>query len=606
MSQFVPLHIHTAYEVGQSLAVLEDLVGQAKQSGFPALAITGHNCLFGVPEFESQCKSRGIQPIIGCEVDVAWEEAARPGRLILLAETQEGYANLVTLSSMLHAAGHESGLTLAQLQEHKTGLIAVSPLAMRRYGPQWADRIEPVFDSDSLYYEIPLADSESELSDSLRQRAVPGHAVRYLKPADEFLFRRFCTDFHEEEISGAHLPNSEEVDAWQERFPEAVANSLRISGRCQATSLLNFREADWPEFGDIEEKIAELRENCRQRIRMLYPDNQAAALERLNTELQMARQGGRLIHLAVMADLSEFVRCEGVFLSPVWAEETSSILFYLLGLSPVDPLKFALPPPEHLADASRGHFGIILRTGFEGRMRLIEYLQQKYAGRVAWTQYNQESSARAALRKAAGICGVGAELPLRIDKMSGDYIDRKSRLPETTRELMPGPECLIKDLPTRRLVNVAAQIHRLPGRRLLYDNVLLISPQRLEGLVPLDQPNHREQTTTQYTAETLQHQGLISVHLWPNKAARIMEETLLLIRSNGKPMPDLGSIPLDAQSILAEAEEQKEAACGWREFCVKEIVEARWLEWFKAEYPVEFAGAAQRVEEMDRRCGDGR
>ena len=606
MSQFVPLHIHTAYEVGQSLAVVEDLIGQAKQSGFPALAITGHNGLFGVPEFELQCKSSGIQPIIGCEVDVAWEGAARPGRLILLSETQEGYANLVTLSSMLHAAGNESGLTLAQLQEHKTGLIAVSPLAMRRYGPQWADRIEPVFDSAALYYEIPFDNSESELPDSLRQRAVPGHAVRYLNPADESLFRRFCTNFQEEEISGAHLPTPEEASAWQERFPEAVANSLRIAGRCQATSLLNFGEADWPEFGDIEEKIAELRETCRQRIRILYPDNPSAALERMNQELQMARQGGRLIHLAVMADLSEFVRREGLFLSPVWAEENSSILFYLLGLSPVDPLKFALPPPDNLADASRGHFSIILRTGFEGRMRMIEYLPQKYAGRVAWTQYNQESSARASLRKAAAICGVGAEVPLRINTMTGAYIDRKLQLPDTTRESMPDPEWLLNDPPMRRLMNVAAQFHRLPGRWRLYDNVLLISPQRLEGLVPLDQPNHRQQLTTQYTAETLQQQGFISVHLWPNKAARIMEETLLLIRSNGKVLPDLGSIPLDAQSILAEAEEQKEAVCGWREFCVKEIIEARWLEWFRTEYPTEFARAEKRTEEMDLRCRDGR
>ena len=103
MNSFVPLHIHTAFEIGQSLVPVEELIEQARRTGFPALAITGRHCMFGVPLFEKLCRKQGIQPVLGCEIDIAREESAAPGRLLLLAETQQGYFNLVALSSQQHA-----------------------------------------------------------------------------------------------------------------------------------------------------------------------------------------------------------------------------------------------------------------------------------------------------------------------------------------------------------------------------------------------------------------------------------------------------------------------------------------------------------------------
>ena len=581
MNTFVPLHIHTAFEIGQSLVPVEELIEQARRTGFRALAITGRHCMLGVPLFERLCRKQGIQLILGCEIDIAREENDAPARLILLAETQQGYFNLVALSSQLHAESEECGITSAQLAAHKSGLIAISPLVMQQRGGNWRDELEQVFSPEALYYEVAFGSSEQDLPDDLRKRSVPGHAVRYLLPTEEPLFRRLGANFYDEEIAGAYLPTPQEVSAWQERFPEAVANSLRIAQRCQATSLLDFGEADWPEFAGIEGKIAELRKTCRQKIHRLYPDQRAAAEERLELELQMARQGGHLIQLAIMAELSEFVRAEGIFLAPVRAEETSGILFYLLGLSPVDPLKFALSPPECLADSTSAAFNIILRLGFAGRMRLIQHLHQNYAGRVAWTKFSTTSTPEEAMRKAAMICGMEAE-PASAAKR------------------------LAKDSCTRRLLELAAQIHRLPARRFLYNNVLILSPRPLEGLIPLDERNRRGQLTLQYSNQALQKQGFLSIHLWENQATSTLEECLLLIRAHGKPLPDLGAIPLDAAAILAEADREAADGGSWREPCIKEIIAKRWQEWFQAEYPDEYDLAGQRIEEMGLRCHDGR
>lgn len=185
------------------------------------------------------------------------------------------------------------------------------------------------------------------------------------------------------------------------------------------------------------------------------------------------------------------------------------------------------------------------------------------------------------MRKAAMICGMEAE-PTNAAKR------------------------LAKDSRTRRLLELAAQIHRLPVRRFPYNNVLILSPRPLAGLIPLDERNRRGQLTLQYSNQALQKQGFLSIHLWENQATSTLEECLLLIQAHGKTLPDLGGIPLDEAEILAEADQEASNDGFWRESCIKEIIAKRWQEWFQAEYPDEYALAGQRIEEMGLRCHDGR
>ena len=162
MNSFVPLHIHTAFEIGQSLVPVEELIEQARRTGFPALAITGRHCMFGVPLFEKLCRKQGIQPVLGSEIDIDREESAAPGRLLLLAETQQGYFNLVALSSQLHAESKECGITWEQLSAQKSGLIAISPLVMQRCGEKWRDELEQVFGPEALFYEVAFGNNEQD------------------------------------------------------------------------------------------------------------------------------------------------------------------------------------------------------------------------------------------------------------------------------------------------------------------------------------------------------------------------------------------------------------------------------------------------------------
>ena len=185
------------------------------------------------------------------------------------------------------------------------------------------------------------------------------------------------------------------------------------------------------------------------------------------------------------------------------------------------------------------------------------------------------------MRKAAMICGMEAE-PASAAKR------------------------LAQDSRTRRLLELAAQIHRLPARRFPYNNVLMLSPRPLAGLIPLDERNRRGQLTLQYSNQALQKQGFLSIHLWENQATSTLEECLLLIRAHGKPLPDLGAIPLDAAEILLEADREAADGGSWRESCIKEIIAKRWQEWIQAEYPDEYAFAGQPIEEMKLRCHDGR
>ena len=136
MSQFVHLHNHTCYSLLDGACKIPEMVAQAKALGMEALAITDHGVMYGVIEFYQACRSAGIHPIIGCEVYVAprsrWDKMPEldesPHHLVLLAETQEGYQNLIKLVSRAWLEGfyYKPRVDKALLKQHSKGLIALS------------------------------------------------------------------------------------------------------------------------------------------------------------------------------------------------------------------------------------------------------------------------------------------------------------------------------------------------------------------------------------------------------------------------------------------------------------------------------------------------
>ena len=610
MHEYVPLHIHTDYETGESLAPVVELVKKAKDLGYQALAITGRNVMTGALLFETRCREQGIKPILGCEVAIAWKNDLDHFRLILLAETQEGYANLIRLSSCLHQPEFAQGLPLPKLEEHKAGLIAIIPLAVAKRGGRFPAKLAEIFAADNLFYETSPMKKPGQRQDCAYGQPVCSHAVRYLNRQDEAVFRKISTGYFDDEIKRAHLPTINEIETWQKLCPEAVANSWRIAERCNATATLRFTEADWPEFRDSEDAVAEVRAVCLQEIPRLYPNQQHIAIARLDEELQMVRETGLLYYLLILADVGAFVRQQGILAYPNWVTETGSIFYYLLGLSPVDPIRFNLPPPDSFVSSPQNRTpGITIKTGFAGRMKLNDYLQQKYAGRLAVTTLTMRRVVRNALLKAAEAT--------KFDLQQAEKIIRKIYLfPQGAEDLPPLQEVWNESHPMhgfvnsnrriRKLFTVAASLCMTAFSWKYLRNCLVLGPQNLSELVPLGRADHRKQLTVQYRSHRLQQQGLLLIGLWEGEAPTTIEETLLLIRANGKPVPNVRDIPLDEPSIIAEAEEyvEMQGPC-MKTMVVGEAVEKIWLSWFAHHYPDEYELARQRTREIKFRSQDG-
>ncbi|MHC1759306.1 MAG: PHP domain-containing protein [Negativicutes bacterium] len=609
MHDYVPLHVHSQYEIGQSTISVPELVSQAKEKGFKALALTGHNVMFGIPQFEECCRKHRIHPLIGCEVDVAWGGPFESCRLILLAETQEGYSNLIQLSTDLHW-GFDAGLTLEFLECYKAGLIAIIPLAMMRLGEECVAKIAEIYGRGKFFCEIPMQSDEPLQIGCSAYPSVPGHAVRYLNPDDEAVFRGTSQSFFDEESQGAHLPTADEIEYWQKRWPEAVANSSKIAELCNATSFLRFTEEDWPEFEDAKSATAKIKALCRQHIARLYPTQQDKAEQRLDAELEMASQNGLLLYLLILLDISEYIRSEGIQTFPNWVSQTGSIFYFLLGISPVDPLRFKLLPPESFSKSLwEEPLSIVINVGTEGRMKLIGYLNQKYRGRLTWTKITRSFGIEQALEKAAEICEVEMQAAVKIGKelmrLQLEMLDRDPLL-EITNESHPLHHYVASNPRISQLFQVAIELCGKASSRVLYRNVLILAPKKLRELIPLDCFNHRHQMTSQYSAGSLEKQGFLKIELWNSEFACMVEEMLLRIRANGKIVPVIAEIPLDEQTFFAEvALQQEQSSCVSQCWTVNLAIEKSWNNWFEAEHPDEYAIAGQKVREEYLRCYDG-
>lgn len=607
MHEYVPLHIHTDYDFGESLVPIVELVKKAKDMGYQALAITGRNVMHGALLFETRCREQGIKPIIGCEVALTWKNDLDHFRLILLAETQEGYQNLIQLSSYLHQPEFVQGLTLAKLEEHKAGLIAIIPAAIIKRDGRFHAKLAELFAADNLFHEYLPRENGASRQDFHYGQPVCNRAVRYLNQQSEAVFRKICTGFLDDEISKVYLPTRDEIETWQQLCPDAVANSWRIAERCNATAALRFTEADWPEARNAEADVAALRTACLQEIARLYPSQQDIAVACLEAELKIIKEQGLQHYLLILADVGAFIRRQGILVYPDRATDSSSIFYYLLGLSPVDPIRFKLTPDFSLASPRNRQQSIILRTGFEGQMRLNRYLQQKYAERLGISMVAYRRQERNALLKAAETIKFDRQQTEKIIKKISYFppgLDELPPLLEVWNEAHPMNSFVNSSRKIRKLFTVAASLYLTCYGGAYLTDYLMLGPRNLRELLPLDRKSHRKQLTVQYISRSARELGFLTIGIWENKESTAVEETLLILRANGKPVPNVRDIPLDDEFILAKAElDHRETGVTMAD-AVNAAVGKAWLDWFEQHCPDEFELARQRTREIHFRSKD--
>ncbi|HML38831.1 MAG TPA: PHP domain-containing protein, partial [Bacillota bacterium] len=349
---FTHLHVHTEYSLLDGASRIKDLISRTKELGMEAVAITDHGAMFGVIDFYKEAKKQGVKPIIGCEVytaartmrDKDAERDKRQGHLVLLAENDTGYHNLMKIVSAGYTEGfyYKPRIDHEVLRRHSEGIIALSAclageiqwrLLNRDYegAKKEALTLLDIFGEDNFYLELQDQGLEEELQilpDMKRLREEIGvpfvatNDVHYVKREDAVahdILLCIQTAKNVDDENRMRFPNDQfylkseqEMEQLFADLPEAIENTKKIADRCNVE--FQFGQIHLPEFHapDGKDNEAYLRELCNAGMKDRYGEITESLGERLSYELNTIAAMGYVEYFLIVWDFINYARNHGI------------------------------------------------------------------------------------------------------------------------------------------------------------------------------------------------------------------------------------------------------------------------------------------------------
>ncbi|MDU2065244.1 MAG: DNA polymerase III subunit alpha [Sporomusaceae bacterium] len=594
---FVHLHVHTEYSLLDGASRIDRLISRAKEMNMPAIAITDHGVMYGCIDFYKKAKKAGIKPIIGCEVYVApksrLEKTTREGdayfHLILLAETNEGYRNLIELVSRGNTEGfyYKPRIDRELLRQYSKGIIVLSaciageiPAQILRGNLPKAEEILQeyldIFDTDHFFLEIqdhrlPEEKTANEALILLAKKyglgLVATNDIHYIQRQDaEFHDVLLCIQMGKtvDEPNRMRFPNDqfyvksgEEMAALFPGQPEALANTLKIAERCQVD--FDFDHYHLPEFPVPEGYTAQsyLRLLCERNLERCYQNVTDEIKKRLDYELSIIHDMGFDSYFLVVWDFVDYARRNGIPVGPGRGSAAGSVVSYLLRITNIDPLQYGLLFERFLNPERVTMPDIDIDFCYEKRGRIIEYVAQRYgADHVAQIITFGTMAAKAAVRD------VGRALNLsygEVDKIA-KLIPNELGI-TLKKALVQSHE--LKNLyetneEAKKLLDLAQAVEGLPRHASTHAAGLVIARQPLTEYVPL-QNSTEGFLTTQYDKDLIEELGLLKMDLLGLRTLTVIGDAVDLIRENHDSAFDIEAIAL-ADEITAAILEKGETS----------------------------------------------
>ncbi|WP_018702481.1 DNA polymerase III subunit alpha [Anaeromusa acidaminophila] len=586
---FTHLHVHTEYSLLDGASRIKNLVARAKELGMTSLAITDHGTMYGVVDFYKEAKKQGIHPVIGCEVYVAprsrQEKASVDGEyayhLVLLAENEVGYRNLVELVSKGYCEGfyYKPRIDHEILATYKEGIIALSaclageiPAALLRGQEEKAESLAreylELFGPEHFYMELQdhgmpeqkelnplLAALAAKLGISLvatndlhyvEKKDSESHdvlmCIQMGKTVDEEGRMRFPSDEF-------YLKSGEEMAALFNAYPAALANTCRIAERCQVD--FDFEHFHLPQFPLPEGTTADayLAQLCEERLPRRYAEETAEVRERLQYELGVIKQMGYSSYFLIVWDFINYAKEQKIAVGPGRGSAAGSIVAFLLGITDIDPLRYGLLFERFLNPERVSMPDIDIDFCYVRRGEVIDYVSRRYGSdRVAQIITFGTMAAKAAIRDVGRALNLSYSEVDRIAKMvPGELGITLKRALETSpplREAYEGEETV------RKLLDLAMALEGLPRHASTHAAGLVIAKEPLTHLVPL-QHSSEGFLTTQYDKDRVEEIGLLKMDLLGLRTLTVIGDTLELAAKNRGVQVDLETIPLDDAATCA-------------------------------------------------------
>ncbi len=578
--RFIHLRVHTEYSLLEGAVRLKKLPGLCEKMEMPAVAVTDTNSMFSALEFSVTASGAGVQPIMGCQVDLTYvqaqpgEKPKAPAPLVLLAQSEVGYENLMKLSSCLYVdkGGQLPQVTLDELAERSDGLICLSggpdgPVGMllqqgqRPAAEALVDRLARMF-PDRLYIELQRHPGEGGQPEAERLTERGHVEMAYAKNLplvatnDVYFPTSDMYEAHDALIcisEGAYVDqqdgrrrltaqhyfkSQQEMATLFADLPEAIENTVEIAKRCAFMAYR--RDPILPKFADDE--VAELRrianEGLQKRLAVIpHAVTLEEYQERLDFELGIIEGMGFPGYFLIVADFIQWAKDHDIPVGPGRGSGAGSLVAYALTITDLDPLRYSLLFERFLNPERVSMPDFDIDFCMDRREEVIRYVQQKY-GR---DKVGQIITFGALLSKAA-VRDIG-----RVLQMPYGQVDRLSKMIPVEGVKPVSIEKALKDEPrlreearneevVDRLLTYGQQVEGLLRNASTHAAGVVIGDRPLDALVPLYQDPRSDMPATQFNMKWVEQAGLVKFDFLGLKTLTVIQNAMDIIFKSGRPL----------------------------------------------------------------------
>ncbi len=586
-SEFVHLHVHTAYSLLDGAIRVQDLLAQAQAFEMPAVAITDHGTLFGVLDFYQKAMAAGIKPILGCELYVApGSRQDRKGKadhhhLVVLAENLQGYQNLIRLVTRAHLEGfyYRPRVDRELLEELNGGLIAMSAClhgkvaqrlladdprgaetAAREYAELFPGRFYLEVQANGLPEQLKVNEALLSLAPRWGIPLVATNDVHYLRPEDaraqDVLLciqtgktvntagrMKFQTDqlyFKSPAEMAQAIPN-----------PAALAAAGEIAARCDlALDLGHYRFPVYPAAPgqSMESLLSErAREGLAARLAASPADQrrqpEEAYWQRLEYETDILVKMGFAGYFLVVADIIAYARHQQIPVGPGRGSAAGSLAAYSLGITDLDPLAYGLFFERFLNPERMSPPDIDVDFCYERRGEIIDYVSRTYG----WQNVAQITTfGSMKTRQVIRDVGRALEVPYpEVDRVAKLVPERLNITLEASLQMEPRLRELRDTNPTvREVLAIAAVLEGLPRHASTHASAVVIADRPLIDYLPLYKGNKGE-LVTQFDMKGVEKVGLVKFDFLGLRTLTVIDQAVGLIQRQHQADFDIHTIPLD-------------------------------------------------------------
>ncbi|MGZ4816301.1 MAG: DNA polymerase III subunit alpha [Terriglobales bacterium] len=599
MSQFVHLHLHTDYSMLDGACDVEKLIQHVKRLGMPGVAMTDHGNIFGAVNFFNAAKNEGIKPIIGCELYICKKDDHDTRRtppdgdtynhLLVLAENEEGYRNLVKITSeaSLHGFYYKPRVSKKFLAEHSKGLIGLSGCLKGEFSEELmegkydsakraAGQFAEIFGKDNFFIEVQNQGLEQEhkiLPDQFkiaRELGLPVVATNdshYLCEDDAHAQDAMVciqtgktladTNRMKFQTNQFFVKSYEEMAKVFGDTPEVLTRTLGIAERCnfKLNKVPNpFPRFDVPDGYDIDSYFEHVcRQGFAKRMNLLRELQSQGRLrksfaeyeQRLNWEISIIKQMKFPGYFLIVWDFIRFAKENNIPVGPGRGSAAGSLVAYSMAITDVDPLQNELLFERFLNPERVSMPDIDVDFCMNRREKVIHYVTEKYGReQVAQIITFGTMACKAAIKDTGRVMGLPFSEMDRIVKMVPGTLN--ITIEDALKDSPSLSEAYEKEPQVKEVIDTARKLEGLVRNAGMHAAGVVISPVPLTDLVPLHLTKNDE-IVTAYDMKAVEKLGLLKMDFLGLTTLTIIDDCLKLIEQGHGLKIELEKLPTDDQ-----------------------------------------------------------